>query len=141
MSLITKMRKQNAIYWPPAIPDDFGRPAHGALVELTLTGAGNFRVRWEDTVKEFLASSTLGLGGPPSLGDVAGTVITSEALVYVPRLPDGSEVQVGGWLWLGDRTDLLDEANPRANAEAHEVKRMDKLPNLKGTESLRTAYL
>ncbi len=154
MSLITRMRKQNAIYWPPATPDDYGRLAVGPPVALvsgdgtadcvcsdTLTwgdGApltfdpppavpGNYRVRWEDVVKEFI--------------DMKGTVQMSAAVVYVPKLPDGTEVAVGGWLWLGDRPGLTSETDPRANAGAREIKRVDKLPNLKNTELLRTCYL
>lgn len=127
MGIITKMRRQNAIYWPPATADDFGRPGYGALVELVLDGANNYRVRWEDRVEEFI--------------DAQGTTKQSSAVVYVPLLPDSSEVQVGGWLWLGDRDDLTDETDPRENAGAYEVQRLDKLPTLKATEWLRTAYL
>jgi hypothetical protein len=122
------MRKQNAIYWPPASVDDFGREAHGALVELILVpGGSNFRVRWEDKNEEFL--------------DAAGTTRHSNAVVYCPVLPGGSEVAVGGFLWLGNRNDLTDEAVPRDNPGAYEVRRFDKLPNLRATEFLRTAYL
>lgn len=126
MSIISKMRKQNAIYWPPALTDGFGRVSPGVLVELIL-GAANYRVRWEDVSEQFI--------------DVAGTLHMSSALVYVPRLPDGSEVQVGGFLWLGDRVNLDSETDPRANENAFEVKKIELLPNLKNSESLRTAYL
>lgn len=121
------MRKQAAIYWPPATVDDYGAPTQGALVELVLDGADNYRVRWEDKNEEFL--------------DAAGTTRRSAALVYVPALPDGGEVEVGGFLWLGVRADLLDETDPTANEGAWEVRRVDHLPNLKATETLRTAYL
>jgi len=128
MSLITRMRKQNAIYWPPATADDYGRVAVGTLVELTLTGGVNSRVRWEDQAKEFIDSN--------------GITRVSQAVVYVPALPGGGgEVAVGGFLWLGDRGDLESETDPGANEGAWEVRRFDKLPNLKNTEYLRTAYL
>lgn len=133
MSIINRMRKQNAIYWPPAAPDDFGRPGPGVLVELVvrdgvvLTPAGNYRVRWEDKLEQFL--------------DKNGAVQMSSAIVYVPKLPDGSEVLVGGYLWLGDRADLISETDPRANVTAEEIKRVEKLPTLKATETLRTCYL
>lgn len=127
MSIINRMRKQNAIYWPPAGPDSFGRPAVGALVELTLAGGVNSRVRWEDVAEEFK--------------DREGTVQQSMAKVYVPALPGGGEVEVGGWLWLGDRADLVSEATPRDNPKAYEVRRVDHLPNLQATKTLRTVYL
>lgn len=127
MSIITKMRRQNAIYWPPGQPDGYGRPTMGALVELVLAGGVNSCVRWEDRVEDFI--------------DFSGTTRTSNAVVYVGALPGGGEVQVGGWLWLGDRADLTSESDPRLNDNAYEVKRVDHLPNLRATEKLRTVYL
>lgn len=127
MSVISSSRKQNAIYWPPGIPDDFGRTDHGPPVELMLVSGVNSRVRWEDRAEEFI--------------DATGTVQVSRAVVFVPLLPSGSEVEVGGFLWLGDRADLTDEAVPGNNDGAFEVRRFDKMPNLKATEYLRTAYL
>lgn len=128
MGIIDKMRKQNAIYWPPATPNDFGREGHGPLAELVLVaGAGNYCVRWEDRIEGFL--------------DAAGTTRRSNAVVYVPRLPDGSEVEVGGFLWLGDRTGLTSEMIPGSNPGAFEIRRFDRLPKLKNNKTLRTAYL
>lgn len=151
MSLINRMRKQNAIYWPPGTPDDYGKVAPGPLVELVLTTAANYRVRWEEVSQEFL--------------DKDGTTQTSRAVVYVPELPppalqwddgvdlawdDGvplwwgdlrREIAVGGFLWLGNRADLVDEAVPGANAGAFEIRRVDRTPNLKATEFLRACYL
>lgn len=128
MGIISKMRKQNAIYWPPALPDDYGRPVAGPLVELVQSvGVGNFRVRWEDKAKQYL--------------DAQGTTRTSSSVVYVPRLPDGTEIEVGGFLWLGDVLDLVDTISPLANPGAGEVMRFEKLPNLKNTQQLRTVYL
>jgi hypothetical protein len=89
---------------------------------------------------------------------------TKEALVYVGVLPSGAEVQVGGFLWLGDSDDLVsgnviydtggnpvldddgnavrtdDQADPRFNG-AREIKTFKKLPNLKNSEYLRTCTL
>lgn len=127
MGIINSMRRQNAIYWPPAVPDDYGRPTHGAFVELVIVNGVNYRVRWEDSAKTYI--------------DSQGTTRVSNAVVYVPRLPDDSEVSVGGFLWLGDAADLVDEDVPLNNPGAYEVQRFDALPNLKATQTLRTAYL
>jgi hypothetical protein len=127
MGLISRMRKQNAIYWPPGTEDDFGRVTTSELIELTLADGVNSRVRWEDKIEEFV--------------DAEGTTQQSNAVVYVPALPGGGEVRTGGHLWLGDRADLTDEANPLNNEGAYPVRRFDKLPNLKATEYLRTVYL
>jgi len=127
MSLIVKMRKQNAIYWPPAATDDYGRKAVGTLIELITASNINYRVRWEAKAVAFI--------------DKEGTESVSSAVVYVPQLPDGSEIATGGWLWLGDKTGLADEEDPRENVAAYEVQQVEKLPNMKATEFLRTAYL
>lgn len=128
MSIITKMRRQDAIYWPPGIADDYGRRVFGTLIELVqLPGGASFRVRWEDRIEEFI--------------DSAGTVCRSSAVVYVPILLSGSEVALGGYLWLGLRADLVSETDPLQNPGAYEVRRVDHLPNLKNTERLRTVYL
>ena len=128
MGIISKMRKQNAIYWPPSTFDDYGHPVSAPLVELVLVpGGANFRVRWEDKAEQYL--------------DTKGTTRTSSSVVYVPRLPDGSEVTPGGFLWLGNAADLTDPLNPSGNPGAGEVMRFEKLPNLKNTQQLRTAYL
>lgn len=127
MGIISRMRKQNAIYWPPATADDYGRPAHGTLVELILVPGGvNRRVRWEGKNEEFV--------------DASGTTALSNAVVYVPAIP-GGEIKTGGFLWLGDRASLTDEAVPGNNTGAHEVRRFDTMPNFKATETLRTVYL
>lgn len=126
--IISKMRKQNAIYWPPGKAGDYGKQIPGALRELIrCVGVSNYRVRWEDKVEEFV--------------DDMGTIHRSKAMVFVPIMWDGTELEVGGYLWLGDRENLTDEIDPQKNKGAREVKRMDILPNIKSNAFLRTAYL
>ena len=127
MSIINRMRKQSAIYWPPGGTDTYGRPLVGQLVELIRTPAGNYRVRWEDRVAEYI--------------DLEGTEKRSHAVVYVPVLPNGGEVEVGGWLWLGLRAELQDETDPTNNDGAYQVSRVDHLPDLRNRRTLRTVYL
>jgi hypothetical protein len=121
------MRRQNAVYWPPSGFDDFGQRTYGTLVELTKSEGTNNCVRWEDRNDEFV--------------DMDGTMVISSSVVYCPALSDGDEMVVGGFLWLGDRVDLADESIPSNNIGAAEIRRFDKMPNLKTTEFLRTAYL
>ena len=127
MGLISRMRRQNAVYWPPDNVDGYGRTTHGAPVALTLRGADNYRVRWEGKAEQFVAAD--------------GTTQVTNAVVYVPQLPDGSEVAVGGYLYLGEVAALVDQAVAENNAGAMPVKRFDTLPNLKASELLRVAYL
>lgn len=121
------MRRQDAIYWPPGPVDSYGRLTVGPLVELVSTSSVNYRVRWEDKVEEFV--------------DREGTTQASTAVVCVGVLPDGSDVALGGWLWLGRRTDLTSEVDPRENSGAFEVRRVEHSPDLRATKILRMVYL
>lgn len=128
MGIIKSMRKQNAVYWPPSTVDGFGRRSFGTAVALVLADDGaNYRVRWEGRVEEFI--------------DPQGTTRMSNAVVYVPRLPDTGEIVNGGYLWLGDLADLTDADVPLNNEGAYEIRRVDSMPNLKNSETLRTVYL
>lgn len=121
MSIIKRMRKQDAVYWALASVesggddfDDYGQPI--------LTDPVEVKCRWEDKSEEFVAAN--------------GTKMLSHAVVYVDR-----DVDVGGVLMLGELTDITDADNVRENAGAWEIKRFDKIPNLRATEFLRIAFL
>jgi hypothetical protein len=121
MGIITKMKKQTAVYWPSETSesagdafDDYGKPVVADPIEIDC--------RWEDVSEEF--------------SDATGTRQISRAKVYVDR-----DVDVGGILMLGELTDITDEVNIKENDGAFEIRRFDKLPNLKATEYLRTAFL
>ena len=116
MRILTKMLKQTAVWWPLTSVgfDDYGQPIPSTPVEI--------KVRWEDVGEEFL--------------DVRGTIQMSRARVYVDR-----DVELGGVLMLGELDSGVDEANPKENDNAWEIRRVEKLPNLRNTEYLRTCYL
>lgn len=114
MSLIARMRRQNAVYWPLTGVNEFGVNTFGNPAQIL--------VRWEDSNEEFL--------------DAEGTVQMSRSLVYI-----GLDVIVGGMLMLGVIADITDEVNIKENAGAWEIMKFDKLPNIKNTEFLRTAFL
>lgn len=113
MSLIVKMRKQDAVYWPLTGFDAYGKPTYGEAQEI--------KVRWEDTQEEFV--------------DAQGTKQVSRAKVYV-----GEDMAPGSMLILGVLSSTLDEDDPRASG-ALEVKSFAKLPNMKATEFLRTVFV
>ena len=50
-------------------------------------------------------------------------------------------IRVGDILMLGKLTDITDAVNPKENINAWEVRRFEKLPNIKNTEQLRTVFL
>lgn len=115
MGLLERIRKQTAVYWAPSTgADRHGRPQYGDAVELSC--------RWESTMVEFI--------GPE------GTRELSTAVVYL-----GVDVGVGGVLMLGALADVELEGDPKANPDAHEIRRFEKLPNIRQTKILRRAYL
>ena len=123
MSIITRMRKQTAVYWALKSDesggiayDDFGQPQHADPVELTND------VRWQDTIKEFI--------------DPQGARQVSNAKVFV-----GQDMVPGEILMLGSLTDITDSVNLKENSNAWEIRRFDKLPNFRASEFLRTCYL
>lgn len=121
MSVITRMRRQMAVYWALASSeslgedfDDHGQPQWTDPVEI--------ECRWDDVIEEFV--------------DAQGTKRVSRSVVYVDR-----DVRVGEVLMLGSLSDVTEPANVLENDGAWQVLRFDKMPNLKATEFLRTAYL
>ena len=114
MGIITRMLKQTAVYWPFESVNQFGKKVVGDPVEID--------VRWEDASEEFLDS-----GGERQM---------SNAVVYVDR-----DIVLGGILMLGVITDITDDVDIKENEGAWEIRKFEKLPNLKATEFLRKAYL
>lgn len=115
MSLITRMVKQTAVYWPVAVDaDETGRRILGEPVEI--------KCRWEDVQTEVV--------GPD------GNKFLSRSTVYV--LIDTS---VGGYLWLGKLADVPFPLQADINPGACDIKQKAKLPNMRATEFLRTVYL
>ena len=114
MSIITRMRRQKAVWWSKSNVDDYGRPTWNTPVEIDC--------RWEDAAQEFVKED--------------GEVNFSRSIVYVDR-----DMEVGDVLLLGELDSGVDEADPKNNNGAWEVSRFEKTPNLKATEFLRVCYL
>ena len=121
MGIITRMRKQTCVYWPPGSDetggvdyDDYGQPLYASPYVISC--------RWEDVIQEFV--------------DAKDETVFSQAIVYVDR-----DVKLRGVLMLGTLSDVSDMDNPKENEGAWEIRRFDKLPNLRNTEFLRTVYL
>jgi len=112
MGIISKMRKQKAVYWSPSGYDGFGQPTMGTAVQITC--------RWEDVHEQFL--------------DNDGQEQTSSAKVYVSQ-----DVELGGYLWLGDISGK--PSDPKTDNSSWEIRKFENLPNLKATEFLKTAML
>lgn len=113
MSLIQKMMKQTAVYWPFESYDSDGTPLYGSPTEIIC--------RWEETHQEYIAPN--------------GDKKVSKSIVYVPM-----DTPVKGMLCLGT-IEELGSSEPFSNPETWEIKQFVKLPNLRNTEVLRIAYL
>jgi hypothetical protein len=117
MSIITRMRKQKAVYWAPkelSGGDGFGRKAFEAPVEI--------ECRWDDEVKEFVDSN--------------GNKNISSSIVYPDR-----DLKIGGWLFLGRLNDDAIKPDPQETKGAKPIKGWQKFPDLKAVEFLRVAML
>ena len=73
---------------------------------------------------------------PRNLSTLKGSKVISSSIVYVDRVMKAKDV-----LMLGELDSGVDQDNPKDNTNAWEIQGFDKLPNLKNTEILRTAYL
>ena len=123
MGIITRMRKQQAVWWALASSESaakdhnrFGQPQVADAIQLTEL------VRWEDVTEEFIASD--------------GTTQLSRAKVFV-----GRDMQPGDVIMLGTIANITNTTHPKENTGAWEIRRFEKLPNIKNTEQLRTAIL
>jgi len=124
MSIIRKMRRQKAVYWPNPTADGFGDKDVDLPVEIDC--------RWEDSNEQIRTAN--------------GEEIMTKSIVYTDR-----DVDEGGFLMLGVLTDLPSPGvDPQDLDNAHEIRKFDRLPVLRvrtdgldpnADEYLRTAWL
>ena len=126
MSIITRMLRQDAVYWPHQGDDDNGQPVWGNPVAV--------KVRWEASSIEFI--------NPDGRSEL------SKALVYI-----NIDVAEAGVLWLartpikGDSSipPVLEQINPSLqpydNPDAAEIRRFDKMGDFRCRKFLRIAYI
>lgn len=114
MSLITRMRRQQAVLFEANGTDSYGKPTYAQPVQI--------KCRWEDVAKEYIKAN--------------GETAMSQAVVYPER-----DVKPKDVLMLGTLDDVTAPDDPKANEGAFEVMRFDKLPTIRATEFLLTAYL
>ena len=115
MSVISRMRRQKAVYWPPAVEDDYGRPVMGTAVEIDC--------RWEDEITQFV--------------DAVGPTRMSRSVVY----PD-MVLAYGGLVWEGELKNLTSGLSTQPQDHgALEIHAVRKIPNLKATENLHIVML
>lgn len=114
MSIITRMRRQFAVYWErSANPDEFGRYTFEEPVEI--------ECRWDDASVEFR--------------DSQGQKVLSKSIAYVDR-----NMKIGDFLKEGEMSSN-EVSDPTEDDSAFEIQRCDRNPNIKATETLRTCYM
>lgn len=121
MGIITKMRKEKAVWWGVTALDEFGQPIFAEPLEIDC--------RWEDVLKIAINQE--------------GDEFTSSSTVYVDR-----EMVPGDWLWRGELAELPDgmEIDPRLDPPlgvdpARPIQGWEDMPKLSYKEHLLTALL
>lgn len=115
--LISKMRKQVAVYWSSPVEDGYGGATFADPAEIT--------VRWEQKQELFI--------------DRFGNEVRSNAVVYV-----GQDVDLGGYLYLGELTDLdstVITPEDVTTGSVYEIRGFAKSPTIAGTKFVRKAWL
>lgn len=114
MSLLSRMRKQYAVYWAPGGIGPDGATTFEEPVEL--------RVRWEDSQEQFVNRE--------------GDVKVSKSKVYTEN-----NLEISGYLWKGNLEDLTDPSDPLGNEDAYEIQSVSEIPDMKAKRFLRIAWL
>lgn len=117
MGIITRMRKQKAIYWAMSGKDEFNVQTFADPVEIAC--------RWEDKQQVLV--------GPD------GEEFSSSSMIYVDR-----DMFAGDYLKLGELEEDSSSAgddSPLHDDLAFRVRLFSKVPNFKATEFLRISYI
>ena len=96
----------------------WGNPSPDGVGWFTFDSPASITGRWEDLQILFI--------------DAQGQEQTSRSVVYL-----GQDVDVEGFLYLGTST----ESDPKDQSGAFRIRQFGKIPNIKGTEYERVAYL
>jgi len=123
MSLITRMRRQTCVYWPPAAANSHGQPLWGTPVQLAC--------RYED--------------GEHEVHTAQNEILQTGATAYIAGTDGTSAIGsptplVGGMLALGTLTSSMNSANPRESG-AKEIVHVRRMPNFRATEVLRQVWM
>lgn len=114
MSIITRMRKQKAVWWArSAEPDHYGKFSFATPIEIAC--------RWDECGSEYR--------------DTKGQLAISDSTVYVDRV-----LKVGDKLKLGEQeSDTPDD--PTELEGVSEVQKFERIRKLRKEEYLNTAYM
>lgn len=113
-TIIENMLKQTCVYWGSPTPSGYANQS-------TYADAVEISCRWS-LKKELYRNQN-------------GEEELSDALVTVSQ-----DLDIGGFLYLGDLNDLDSSPEPMASG-AFEIRAFEKIPSVDGTKFLRRAYL
>lgn len=114
MRFVSKYLKQKAVYWAPITELYSGEVQYSPPYQVIC--------RWEDYREQFI--------------DEFGNDVVSNSRVLLL-----AEVKVRGILWLGSISNLLFTTIPTKNNGAYEIRRVNKIPDLKAKVFLYEALL
>ena len=109
--------KQDAVYWANPVPDGTGGHTYDTPEDI--------KVRWEDRQELFI--------------DADGRERMSNAVVFYTL-----DFNLGGYLYLGTSADFdssEDLSNPEVLDNCFKIMKTAKIPNIRGTQFWRKAWL
>lgn len=112
-SFLTKIRKQDAVYWGAPVDDGQGGFTWAAPVEI--------KCRWENISDLFI--------------DDNGEQAVSKAEVIVDRI-----MEIGGYLWLGELDSTI-PSDPMDLEEAYKIRSFESIPDIGNNIKVYTAIL
>lgn len=115
---ISRKLNQYAVYWGRDGVGNDGKERFASPVEI--------RCRWEDSQMEIKDPTRAQANGVWSAKSIIDTT---------------HPVEKGGYLWEGRLADLLSPADPRRVGDAGRIEYRDKIPSVRATQTLYTAYL
>lgn len=107
-------RNMNAIWWPRGVDTDTGLPTYLSPIQI--------KCRWDDMQEKFL--------------DLNGNDTVSNSIVYPDR-----ETPLGGVLWLGTMGELTSQTLPFDNPGAMEIRKFNRIGDVKSKKFIFIAYL
>lgn len=116
-AVATRFLRQRCVYWAPGPPSEQGQPTFSPPVELPC--------RWTDNAEEIVVKQ-----------GVAWVGVTSAAWVMLDRA-----VVEQGVLLKGTLAAAKNKTDPFANPGAFQIQRYVEIPDVRGTNPVRKAYL
>jgi hypothetical protein len=119
LTVVSRLCKQKAVYWPPAANDGYGK--------YTFEEPEEILVRWDDILSSMAKDSS-------SRTKISkdGKEYISIATIVTVNIPTGGW-HLDGYLFLGELADLESSLSPYDVEGAYEIKNIESVPDLHNT--------